>query len=387
MLKIDPQILKDLEACTDAEGLKYFLQNAIELEHATIPPYLTAMYSLIPGKNDEISELIRSVVIEEMLHLTIAANILVAIGGSPQIDNPAFVPQYPGHLPMGIHKHLLVPIQAFTKDLVKDVFMEIEEPEHPIPVKTEALAEEPEFATIGQFYQAIQKKIAQLGDGIFIVGPERQVLTWFDDERLFPIVDVKSANHAIETVVIEGEGTSTSPFESPGEPAHYYRFGEIYYGKKLIKTDDGYAYAGAPIDFDEDGVYPMVDNPQLLTFPPGSQLALLAETFSWGYSNLLRSLHEAFNGRPDRINTAIGLMYQLRLAAQQLLQIPLGDGSGKNAGPVFTYVVTDGRRETPPQVASASSPAPARESGGTAASSQASSKSWWRKLLELLGLG
>jgi hypothetical protein len=207
--------------------LRRYLQNAVELEHATIPPYLTAMYSLRPGTNEEISSLVRSVVIEEMLHMTIAANILVAIGGSPQINNPAFVPKYPGPLPMGIGGNLIVPIKAFSKDLVKEVFMEIEEPEDPIPVSTSLAAEEPEFATIGQFYQEIQRKITELGDGIFTVGPERQVLTWFDSERLFPIVDVESANRAIETVVIEGEGTSTDPFEGDGEPAHFYRFGEM----------------------------------------------------------------------------------------------------------------------------------------------------------------
>jgi hypothetical protein len=39
------------------------------------------------------------VVIEEMLHMTIAANVLNAVGGHPAIDRPDFVPNYPEDLP------------------------------------------------------------------------------------------------------------------------------------------------------------------------------------------------------------------------------------------------------------------------------------------------
>ena len=46
------------QADTPAE-LHRYLQNAIELEHSTIPPYLTAMFSLRPGVNRRIGELIR----------------------------------------------------------------------------------------------------------------------------------------------------------------------------------------------------------------------------------------------------------------------------------------------------------------------------------------
>ncbi|HEX2254991.1 MAG TPA: ferritin-like protein [Thermoanaerobaculia bacterium] len=337
MLKIDPQYVRALQAAASKEELQVFLQNAIELEHATIPPYLTAMYSLRPGANEEISSLIRSVVIEEMLHMTISANILIATGGSPRINDPRFVPTYPGPLPMGIGGDLVVPIQAFSKELVKNVFMEIEEPENPVPV-SHGLLMTPEYVTIGQFYQAIQDKIRELGDGIFVVGPERQMLTWFDPQELFPIVDVESANRALELVVIEGEGTSSDPFESPGEPAHYYRFGEIYYGRKLIATPDGYSYAGEPIAFDEEGVFPMIDNPQESDYAPGSQVALLSEIFTAGYSNLLNALHQTFNGAPERIDTAIGLMYQLRLQAQKLMSTPVEPGSERTAGPVYRYV-------------------------------------------------
>ena len=281
MLEIDRQIISAIRSCDTKEGLHVHLQNAVELEHATIPPYLTAMYSLVPGANEEIAAVLRDIVLEEMLHMNLSANVLIAIGGSPQINDPRFVPGYPGNLPMGIGKNLSVPIKAFSKDLVRDVFMKIEEPEHPIPVATLEAVLGPQYATIGEFYAAIKGKLRDLGDGAFVAGAGRQVLSWFGGDRVFPIVDVRSAERAIDIIVVEGEGTRTDPFESPGRPAHYYRFGEIYHGRKIVKDGDGFAYAGEAIPFDEAGVYPMIDNPSATDFPPGSQAAMLSD---WSFA-------------------------------------------------------------------------------------------------------
>ena len=88
------------------EAIATALQHAVELEHATIPTYLYALYSLTPGKNDAIAEIIDSVVVEEMLHMTLACNVLNAIGGSPQVDKPGFIPTFPGPLPGGVEDQL-----------------------------------------------------------------------------------------------------------------------------------------------------------------------------------------------------------------------------------------------------------------------------------------
>jgi hypothetical protein len=341
MIRLKRSILRGIASAKRKEDLYTYLQDAVELEHATIPPYLTAMYSLKPDTNCEIKALIRSIVIEEMLHMTISANILVAIGGSPQINCREFIPNYPGPLPMGVDNDLIVGIMPFSKELVKDVFMAIESPETPIPIDPPTLAaEEEEYATIGLFYAAIEKKIVELGDSIFVVGPERQVLSWFNPHQLFPIVDVATAIKGIEIIVIQGEGTHSQPYDAPGQPAHYYRFGEIYYGRKIIKTPDGYAYNGAPVPFDAADVYPMIANPSPDDYAPGSQAELRSNTFSYGYSCLLNALHESFNGAPQKIDAAMGLMYQLRLQAQTLMSTPVKPGSSETAGPVYRYVTS-----------------------------------------------
>ena len=125
MLKINPQFVQAVNNANSLEELFPMLQNAIELEHSTIPPYLTALFSFKPNTSSEIRKVIHSIVIEEMLHMTIAANILNALGGSPNISNPNFVPNYPGHLPMGIGGSLIVGIEKYSHDVVKNVFISL----------------------------------------------------------------------------------------------------------------------------------------------------------------------------------------------------------------------------------------------------------------------
>ena len=95
MIRLDRKAIRAVQAAAVREDLYPWLQNAIELEHSTIPPYLTAMFSLKPGTNDEIARLIRSIVLEEMLHMTIVGNILIAIGGHPAINVPRFICRVP----------------------------------------------------------------------------------------------------------------------------------------------------------------------------------------------------------------------------------------------------------------------------------------------------
>ncbi|ROZ76209.1 ferritin-like protein [Ramlibacter sp. WS9] len=349
MIKLQRQVIRGIRAAGSAEELHRYLQNAVELEHSTIPPYLTAMFSLKPGTNLLIAQLIRSIVIQEMLHMSIAANILIAIGGHPQINRRAFIPKYPGTLPMNIGDGLVVGIEAFSIPLVQNTFMAIEEPENPIPVKTQLVGAEaeaePEYATIGQFYDAIQQQIVKLGPSIFVkpTAPPQVVSTeWFPADKLFPITDCESACRAIEIIKREGEGTSVTPYESKGDPAHYYKFGEIAAGRGLVATPDGYAYAGAPIPFDESGVWPLRPNCKIADFKVGTQARTRIEQFAYSYGSLLNAMHEAFNGQPDRLDTAIGVMYDLRVVAVAMMQTDIGDGSGQTVGPSFEYIERQG---------------------------------------------
>ena len=67
---------RSFERIDDVQSLQAHLQCAIELEHATLPPYLCALYSLDRDRNPVAFEVLLSVFVEEMLHITLAANVL-----------------------------------------------------------------------------------------------------------------------------------------------------------------------------------------------------------------------------------------------------------------------------------------------------------------------
>lgn len=345
MIRLSRAVIEGIRQADTPEKLHVYLQNAIELEHSTIPPYLTAMFSLRPGTNRRIAALIRSIVIQEMLHMSIAANILIAIGGRPQINNPAFIPKYPGPLPMDIGG-LIVGIEAFSMPVVKHTFMAIEQPEDEIPVRTPGLLEAAEtYATIGEFYDAIKAQIRALGPSIFVqptAPPQVVAPHWFPPDKLYPITGPDSACRAIDLIKLEGEGTALTPYQSPDDPAHFYKFGAIVAGRELVTTPTGYAYAGAAIPFDPDGIWPLKPNCTIAEFAVGTQARTRIEQYAWNYSSLLNALHDAFNGEPARLDAAIGAMYDLRVVAVAMMQTVADPQTGQTVGPSYEYVRTQG---------------------------------------------
>jgi rubrerythrin len=226
MLKIRSELVAGVRAAESAEDLYEYLQGAVELEHATIPLYLTAAFSIKPGFNREARAIIMSVANQEMLHMSIAANVLNAIGGRPEMDQPGFIPLFPGPLPMHIHEGLTASLQKVTRGLVYNLFMAIEEPEVPIKLRVKQMTMLPtpqfaaappaqSYATIGDFYDAIKERIHAFGDKIFKNPSSPQVVdnTWFPPDQMFPVTDAKSACRAIDVIVEQGEGTRTSPLE------------------------------------------------------------------------------------------------------------------------------------------------------------------------------
>ena len=89
----------------DIAWLRQALQSAIALEHSTLPLYTAAMLSL-EVQNYPTYNTIRSVLMEEMVHMATAANMLAAIGGTPDIKR--LDPRYPRQgLPGGVEPDLV----------------------------------------------------------------------------------------------------------------------------------------------------------------------------------------------------------------------------------------------------------------------------------------
>ncbi len=350
MIHLQRSMLAGLDqAPPTVAGVQAALQNAVELEHATIPVYLYALYSLntstVDGKpptNGLIAEIIQSVVVEEMLHMTLASNVLNALGGSPQIDKPDFIPRYPGPLPGGVESELTVHLAPFSADQLT-TFLTIEAPEHPLPIQAALAADAP--LTIGMFYGKIMAAIEQLGDGAFVNPPPNQVppdIMWGS----VAVSNVETALQALSTIVQQGEGTTTSPEESGGsgdgfggEYAHYYRYMQIQKGHLLVGTGTPpvYSYTGEAVPFDSSasGVYPVPSDPSASTYS-GAQ-AFANNNFNYTYTSLLTALHAFFNGEAtgDQFNRALGLMMSLKSQAKAMMAgIP---DLGVYTGPSFEY--------------------------------------------------
>ena len=70
MINLQRSLLAGLECHhPTTEAVCAALHRAIELEHATVPLYLYALYSLDPNESPAIAQIIQSVVVEEMLHM------------------------------------------------------------------------------------------------------------------------------------------------------------------------------------------------------------------------------------------------------------------------------------------------------------------------------
>jgi len=221
--------------------LRAYLQGALEIEHLTIPPYLTAMYTIRAGANRDAYYTIHSIVLEEMLHMTLVANLLNAVGGRPRVAHPDFVRSYPARLPYSA-LDVTIPLQHFSPAAMR-TFLLIERPQH---LDDGLLQSEQGWTSIGQFYDFIRTGlltlVEELGeDKVFCGRTQRQVGPedfYNSGGEAFPVTDLESALLALRVVTEQGEGLNDSIFDSDdqlfGEDrqvAHYFRFNEILTGR------------------------------------------------------------------------------------------------------------------------------------------------------------
>ena len=329
------------------QDLRNCLQKALELEFYTIPLYLTALYSIKDGHNLEVYSLIRSVVMQEMLHMLQVANLLISIGGRPSIDSPSTAPSYPARgLPGGVLPNLKVSLQRASITHIHKVFMAIEYPHEIFNVydKIDIVHRQ----TIGQFYHEIRNCLMKHGDSIFFPNSTLFQIDWpysNDYGHVYVVKDLATAVKAIEEIVEQGEGMQ------PGDPrsyrrddlAHFFKFQEIVCGRELeFYGVSNYSFTGPPIPFNErGGVWPMRNNPGSKGLTPGTQTYNQALVFHQTYRSLLRKLEQVFGGSPDGITDAMAIMESLGLQAKILMTMPVGDSEKQTCGPIFDYEWTD----------------------------------------------
>ena len=317
------------------DDLRDHLRLAIKVELATIPPYLYAMWSIEDQASDA-AALIRSIAAEEMLHAALVANLLVACGGEPRFDDPELPPTFPGDLP-----HHRPPLQLdlapCSVELIRETLLVIERPE-----ATDALPEDDEYETLGQFYAALEQAIDRLdaaGNLFRDHRPTRQLaepdfygpvrFDVADSGGLVLIHDAASADDALEIVIHQGEGLSHDRW---ADPAHQ----ELTHHAKLLRLAHGRVAIGP--------VRSTTTNPRTADLP--TRLRPVSDLFNGLYRRLYLTLDDLYSGdagRGDGEDQGLGVKRLYRLMRRELA--PVGRylmaepvGGGLTAGPTFEVV-------------------------------------------------
>lgn len=335
--------------------LKNLLGYAVLLEFATIPIYLSAMWT-IKDNNCEVAKSIRNIFQEEMLHMAMVCNMLVGIGGEPKIYSTKNRLKFPTGLPGDVHPELFLYLEGLNDCSLRN-FMEIELPDEVADIYDYETKEKVELtklcgpsgkhtgeispdhdhthnSTIGELYTRINDLFQELQPEMDI---ERQLagpLSWF------VMADAKSVSKAIDFIKEQGEGSDDVTPESTGmdDLAHFYRFWEVYYEKKIVEENGKY-YFKDPL--------PRPDIYRTARIPPGGyqeenvspKVWHLINEFDKTYSELVMLLEDAWaadGGGQASLVKAIEVMFRLEKYALPLIQTRIPESTdGLHYGPCF----------------------------------------------------
>jgi hypothetical protein len=312
--------------------LKSLLQNAVTLEFATMPPYLTALWS-IKDERHPIAQSLREIIHEEMIHMSFACNMLASIGGAPQIKQN--VPVYPGHLPGGVHPDLTVNLSGLNEQSIAD-FMEIEMPEHVVTISGETISScAANHDTVGELYDHILQLFERLKPPMSLDSQISGPLA------IYTVDSLAKVNYAIQTIKTQGEGSHSNTPADTGmdDLAHFYRFWEIQKRKKIRQCEKTQEFIFAEdIEFPE--VWPVANVPKngYQQKDVSDEAWHLIQAFDETYTQMINKLDSAWNGGGQGdIIRAHELMFKLQEYAKPLMEIPVPN-SNQHYAPCFRYV-------------------------------------------------
>jgi hypothetical protein len=286
----------------------------MQIELATIPPYLTAYFSIIDPVNPNIDEYpnppinlqnisemkktLRQISGQEMLHLVMVGNIMKSLGFQPKLYNIDFVVEYPAPIPFfdgGLIFHLL-PASKTTLES----FIQIEKPE-PVP----NLLGGTSWIYLGKFYKDLENTMEQLSQqGViqFRDNTAEQFPEIGYRQETGPLVQVKNlqdAKRAIQIIITQGEGST-----GESEFSHYYRF------QQALNTleEDPLEFSKHVQNFDGDATKPIFT--KLITQSTLNDFIVLLSTFNAAYCYILLIIENIYmTDNPIIKNTMVAGMF------------------------------------------------------------------------------
>lgn len=345
------------------EQLIYLLREAAELEHTIMCEYLFAAFTMKQRTDEGLTAAqlqavdrwrttILTVAKQEMLHLTLVQNLLIAIGAAPHLSRPN-LPTAATHFPAGVQ----IALVPFGEQALRH-FLFLERPEgvalddpdaaiavgraRPLMADDDIVPAPQGFATVGHLYRAIDVGFAWLtathgADRLFI-GPapaqtSPEVMRW---EGLVAVTDLDSAHQAIDVVVEQGEGATGDWRE-----AHFGKFLEIYDEFLALRVADPSFEPARPVlpghvrPHRYGDAVPLIEDPRTRRvadlFNVVNEIVLLALTRFFAHTD----------ETPEQLakleNVAVGSMFAaIKPLGQLLTTLPFGPSApGRTAGPTF----------------------------------------------------
>lgn len=352
-------MLTDLEAGAKRIRLAELLCMAAELEHGLLCQYLFASFSLRRARSRSGGpswaqlELIRrwdasllAVARQEMEHLGLVCNMLTAIGEAPYLQRPNF-PLLKSAYPLLVESRL----ERFGPGALER-FIKFEMPMEPTDEERRLLAQalphvDPdEHRTLGRLYGEIGSLFAELSahdeQGLFI-GPDSAELSDPGDVRgvgvpgggaydvtLRDISDNRSAQGAIQQIIVEGEGGPSGATTS-----HFERFCSI-------SIELGAERARSPAF---DPAWPVTGRPLSARFGLASTAALV-DLFDLAYETLMLLLARFLSQTDQTAGDVAALQHVtffpmmtavIRPLGEIVAQLPLSPHGSTRAGPRFRF--------------------------------------------------
>ncbi len=308
------------------------LQQAVDIEIATLPTYLSTYYTVnrVPDQGaiqdtlrpkleaaghsaedaktlalelsaeimvtaNQAGAQIISVAIEEMLHMALSSNVHQSLFGPPALVGRS--PQdWPAHLPGSVDPF---PINRKRLSLAAvETFIDIESPTPPAPVTGDEDPGTIPLLTIGEFYRLIEEALKtwypspeqydtsrpQLVPGKRYYAQNNINTNHYDKQHkpqfanaddsgdLIGVGNLETALDALEEIVRQGEGAD-SCFDDPAqeELTHYAKFKALH--TELAGLQARFRHALADPDFDALSlfVYPVADNVVTADYPAALQ--------------------------------------------------------------------------------------------------------------------
>ena len=344
------------------EEVVFLLTQATELEHSLCCSYLFTAFTLKSKPEDGLSEELlevtsrwrstfTNIAIEEMFHLTLINDLIVALGAAPNFDRPNFPHGCSYYMP-----ELHIELHAFSEETMRH-FIAIEQPAGgTLPLRKNVhldtavigdmeneIGPDPHvLQSQGDVYdialEGIKAMAARLGEEKVFVGPKPNPAITRLTGGWEPMRDIGSTERSLQRIVEEGEGGSGDSADS-----HHFKFQSILDEYLVLKQK----YP------DFEPAFPVLDNPFVRTPPEmtgavpllDSELAVqVSDLFNEIYTLMLHVFARMFiltDETEAEAQKLVGVVMTLMRGAiaplgDMLVRLPAGPSHpGRNAGPSF----------------------------------------------------